>query len=318
MSQDEGIESATGAKDVASSMEVEAFRRLFPVQYIERYLDASVRPDGRPLGRARPTDVVLGQVPTTDGSALVKLGNTTMLAGVKLELCVPSGESPDQGRIAVDFQMPPICSPHVRPGRPAEDACSINEQLSNVLASAQLLDLRELLITSGKSAWVANLDIYCLNADGSLFDAALLACAAALTDLQIPGVAIDDDGKVQIVSPSGDQDQHMLDAEKVSDESKSRRIDKRRLTLGPVPVALTCMLHKKHILADPTAEEETYLQTTVTVAMDSSDKLISLYKPGGLIVATTSTIMDCIALTRIRLKEVNRILIEAAQVKAGD
>ncbi|OAE23913.1 hypothetical protein AXG93_1217s1250 [Marchantia polymorpha subsp. ruderalis] len=161
-------------------------------------------------------------------------------------------------------------------------------------------------------------DIYCLNADGSLFDAALLACAAALTDLQIPGVAIDDDGKVQIVSPSGDQDQHMLDAEKVSDESKSRRIDKRRLTLGPVPVALTCMLHKKHILADPTAEEETYLQTTVTVAMDSSDKLISLYKPGGLIVATTSTIMDCIALTRIRLKEVNRILIEAAQVKAGD
>lgn len=35
---------------------------------------------------------------------------------------------------AVDFQMPPICSPHVRPGRPIESICVINEQLSNALA----------------------------------------------------------------------------------------------------------------------------------------------------------------------------------------
>jgi exosome complex component RRP43 len=41
-------------------MEADAFRRLYPLQYIERYLDANVRTDGRPLGRARPTDISLG------------------------------------------------------------------------------------------------------------------------------------------------------------------------------------------------------------------------------------------------------------------
>lgn len=34
---------------------------------------------------------------------------------------------------AVDFQMPAICSPLVRPGRPAEAACVVSEQLSNIL-----------------------------------------------------------------------------------------------------------------------------------------------------------------------------------------
>ncbi|KAL2632761.1 hypothetical protein R1flu_004240 [Riccia fluitans] len=317
MAVEEASGSASVVKDVASSMEVEAFRRLFPLQYIERYLDSAVRPDGRPLGRARPTDVVLGQVPTTDGSALVRLGNTTMLAGVKLELCVPSAETPDQGRIAIDFQMPPICSPHVRPGRPAEDACAINEQLSIVLASSQLLDLRQLSITSGKSAWVAYLDIYCLNADGSLLDAALLASAAALMDLQIPTVSINNDGKVQIVSSREKQDQPMVDAEE-GQETKSKFVEGRSLKLGPVPVALTCMLHKKHLLADPTAEEEAVLQTVLVVVLDSPDKLISLYKPGGQVVATTSTVMDCIALTRLRLKEVHSILEEATQTHEED
>jgi exosome complex component RRP43 len=74
-----------------------------------------------------------GAVSTADGSALVKIGNTTMLAGVKLEVMVPSQETPDQGSITVDFQMPPICSPLVRPGRPVETASVISEQLSNVL-----------------------------------------------------------------------------------------------------------------------------------------------------------------------------------------
>jgi exosome complex component RRP43 len=74
-----------------------------------------------------------GAVSTADGSALVKIGNTTMLAGVKLEVMVPSQETPDQGSITVDFQMPPICSPLVRPGRPVEAASVISEQLSNVL-----------------------------------------------------------------------------------------------------------------------------------------------------------------------------------------
>lgn len=40
---------------------------------------------------------------------------------------------------AVDFQMPSICSPLVRPGRPAEAAWVVSEQLSNALVRSDFL-----------------------------------------------------------------------------------------------------------------------------------------------------------------------------------
>lgn len=42
---------------------------------------------------------------------------------------------------AVDFQMPTICSPLVRPGRPAEAAWVVSEQLSNALSRSDSLTL---------------------------------------------------------------------------------------------------------------------------------------------------------------------------------
>lgn len=90
-----------------------------------------------------------------------------MLASIKLEVMSPSGEAPDEGSIgmfavdlyshsafalrvwliylrfycgvvpwcsaAVEFHMPPICSPLVRPGRPAEVAPVISKNLEDIL-----------------------------------------------------------------------------------------------------------------------------------------------------------------------------------------
>lgn len=41
-------------------MKVDAFRRLFPLRFHERHLLESVRPDARPLGKARETSLALG------------------------------------------------------------------------------------------------------------------------------------------------------------------------------------------------------------------------------------------------------------------
>lgn len=66
--------------------------------------------------------------------------------------------------------------------------------------------------------------------------------------------------------------------------------EKRKLTLNNIPFSLTCILHKNYILADPTAEEESIMETFVTVVLDSSCLLVSLYKPGGSVLAYTSAI----------------------------
>ncbi|RVW16469.1 Exosome complex component RRP43 [Vitis vinifera] len=369
--------SANVSGDLSSEMEVDAFRRLFPLRYHERFLLDSIRPDARPLGRARDTSLALGAVASADGSALAKIGCTTMLAAVKMEVMTPPKESPDEGSIAIEFYMPPICSPLVRPGRPAEEAPVVSKQLSdtilrhvNVVTSLShgtitnadftkavvpywasvlkaiwddlmvpndsgfccpiislrlfsgMINLKELSLVSGKAAWMAYLDIYCLDADGSLFDAALLAAVAAFSHshtqmiynetvnlplrpgsiVRIPVVSLNEEGRVVVVSEENEEGKS---------EKEPVNKGKRKLTLSSLPFSLTCILHKNYILADPTAEEESIMETLVTVVLDSSGQLVSLYKPGGPVLAYASAVQDCIALTRQRVKELKSILNEA-------
>ncbi|XP_047949144.1 exosome complex component RRP43-like [Salvia hispanica] len=95
--------AASGTNDLSSEMELDAFRRLFPLRFHERHLLESIRPDGRPLGRARDTSLSLGAVASANGSALAKIGCTTMLAAIKLEVMTPTVEAPDEGCIGKIF-----------------------------------------------------------------------------------------------------------------------------------------------------------------------------------------------------------------------
>lgn len=98
--------------------------------------------------------------------------------------------------------------------------------------------------------------------------------------MQIPVVSLNDDGRVVVVS---DEDGGKLEKEPVNKE-------KRKLKLSSIPFSLTSVLHKNYILADPTAEEESVMETILTVVLDSSFQLVSLYKPGGPVLAQTSVI----------------------------
>lgn len=288
--------------DLSAEVDFEAYRRLFPLQYFERLLTDSIRPDARQLRQARDTTLALGAVGSANGSALAKIGSTTMLAAIKMEIMTPAAELPDEGNIAIEFHMPPICSPIVRPGRPADVAQVISKQLSDTISSSGMIDLKELSLVSGKAAWMAYLDIYCLDADGALFDAALLSAVAAFSHLRIPVVSLNDEGRV-IILPEDEKDQ------KAGEEPVNK--EKRKLTLNNVPFSLTCILHKNYILADPTSEEESVMETSVTVVLNPSGQLVSLYKSGGSILLYTSTVQDCVAITRQRLKELRSILDNA-------
>ncbi|KAF5953389.1 hypothetical protein HYC85_006245 [Camellia sinensis] len=158
------MSSANASSDLSSEMEVDAFRRLFPLRFHERHLLESVRPDARKLGKPRDTTLALGVVASVDGSALAKIGCTTMLAAIKMEVMTPTTKSPDTGCRVIDFHMPPICSPIVRPDRPADAAPVISKQLSNtilrhfVVIISIMINFKELSLVSGKAAWMAYLE----------------------------------------------------------------------------------------------------------------------------------------------------------------
>ena len=179
-----------------ATMEAAAFKRLYPHEYYAKFISEGARPDGRPLGRARPTSVAVGVAGTAHGSALVKVGRTTVMAAVKLEACQPDPERPDVGFIDVVMEFPPMCSASTRPGRPNDESSFIARRIEDALIDSRAVDLKKLRIKEGLWAWRVCLDIYCLDHDGSVLDAGLMAALAALRDTKVPFVAVDDRGKL--------------------------------------------------------------------------------------------------------------------------
>ena len=89
-----------------------------------------------------------------------------------------------------------MCSPRFKPGPPSEDAQVLSDRLNEVLLAyvpfilliraaqrqrrSGILSTESLCIKRGKAVWVLYVDATCINYDGNVFDAALLAMVAAL------------------------------------------------------------------------------------------------------------------------------------------
>ena len=68
------------------ALDADAFQRLYPEAYYAEFLKQGVRPDGRTFDQARDTTLAVDVVSTADASALIRLGASSAIAGVKLEV----------------------------------------------------------------------------------------------------------------------------------------------------------------------------------------------------------------------------------------
>ncbi|CAG2062222.1 unnamed protein product, partial [Timema podura] len=139
-----------------------------------------IRPDGRGLLKFRPVAINIGSISTADGSAIVKIGNTAVVCGIKLELVAPTPAEPDVGYLVPNVELPPLCSPKFRPGPPSDQAQVSGHFVAELIASSGCIDLHQLCIAPEKMCWVLYCDILCINHDGALLDACIAALIAAL------------------------------------------------------------------------------------------------------------------------------------------
>lgn len=251
-----------------------------PKDFYREYVGKRIRPDGRKLDEIRRSRVALGPIERADGSAAVRLGNTTVIAGIDLEVTTPAQDRPSEGDVAIDVQLLPICSPKISlRGGPPEEAFSVAEFLKRTVFSKKAcIDMNELCIEKGTSCWLLRVHIICLDHDGNVLDAAYLALTAALYDLRVPPFEIDeDDGVVYFLK----------DTTKESSSLRSLRISISR-TFG--------IFDDTHIIVDPTAEEEELVGTVVTIVVDEAQQLLSVYMPGGASIQE-SILRRCIELS---------------------
>lgn len=224
---------------------------------METLLSRGVRLDGRKLDEVRKIEIVPGYVERAEGSALVKLGQTVVLAGVKTDIVAPFPDTPNEGVLVVHAEFVPLASPTFEPGPPDENAIELARVVDRSLREIKAVVLDKLVLEPGKHVWRLYVDIYVLNHDGNLFDASMLAAMAALLSARLPAAVKTEDGY---------------------------RVDRSRFT-GLVPinhrvVTVTIAKIAGKLLVDPTYEEEQVADTRLVVAVSEDGRIAGMQKTG--------------------------------------
>ncbi|MGC8676340.1 MAG: exosome complex protein Rrp42 [Candidatus Micrarchaeia archaeon] len=154
-------------------------------EYMSALLEKKERIDKRGFMDYRSISIKTGTMPHAEGSASVKIGDTYVLAGVKLDVGEPMRDKPDEGALTTSAELLPLASVEYEEGPPSPEAVEFARVVDRGIRAAELIDMPSLFIEQGK-VWNVYVDIYVLNYDGNLFDAGTLASVAALKTCKLP------------------------------------------------------------------------------------------------------------------------------------
>jgi len=103
------------------------------------------RADGRKLDEVRQIHIQKeGVSENAHGIARVKLGNTDVIAGVKIDVATPYPDSPDEGAITVGVELLALASPDFEAGPPREDAIELSRVVDRGIRESKAIDFKTL------------------------------------------------------------------------------------------------------------------------------------------------------------------------------
>lgn len=222
--------------------------------YLLGLIKEGKRPDGRGFNDYRPITVETGVSKKAEGSALVKMGNTQVMVGVKLVLGEPFPDMPDSGVLTTNAELIPLASPTFEKGPPDEETVEIARVVDRGLRESKCIDLDKLCITPKELVWIVFVDIHVLDYDGNLFDASELGAIAALRDTFMPKVE--------------------------GDKVKYGEFTKEKLPVKGKPVETTFAKIGGAIVLDPMLDEELSMDARLTVATDEDGNICAMQKGG--------------------------------------
>ena len=223
--------------------------------HIISLLNADTRLDGRKLTEYRkPIEVERGVVKTAEGSARVKIGDTDVIVGVKMDVGEPYPDTPNEGTIIVGAELLPLSNPEFELGPPGIQAIELARVVDRGIRESKALDFKKLCIEKGEKIWMVIIDICPINDAGNLFDASSLAALAALKNAKFPA----------------------FDGEKVDYKAKTDK----SLELEKTPIAVTVIKIGDKFIVDPSTEEEKAVDARLTVSSMEDGTLCAMQKGG--------------------------------------
>lgn len=221
-------------------------------------LERGLRTNGRKLNEFRPLSITLGYAKKADGSALVKLGDTGVLAGVKLEMGEPYEDTPSQGNLIVNVELLPLAYETFEPGPPDENSIELARVIDRSLRDSKAVDLARLVIDPGKKVWTVWVDIYVLDYGGNILDASTIAAIAALYDTKLPKVVRENE-ELKIIK-----------------EEKTER-----LPMNYPVVTVSVAKIGKHLVVDPDLDEEGIMDAKISFSYTPDGRIVGIQKSGN-------------------------------------
>lgn len=237
---------------------------------IKEYLKNGKRFDGREPDEFREMVLEKNVSKKAEGSVRVKLGKTEVIVGVKAGVGEPYPDSPDKGNLMVTAELLPLSSPRFELGPPKFEAIELGRVIDRGIRESKIIDLGKLVIKEGEKVWTIFIDIYSINDDGNLLDAAGIGALAALKLAKLPKYD-EDKGKILYDEPDGDLP----------------------LT-GINPIAITVHKIGNKLIVDPDKEEEDASETRLTIGI--SEGVISSMQKGGITPLKDEEVMEAIDL----------------------
>ncbi|HZX19911.1 MAG TPA: exosome complex protein Rrp42 [archaeon] len=212
------------------------------------------RLDARKVDEIRKPIITEDVSENADGQARVKLGETDVIAGVKMIVGEPYPDSPNQGSISVGAELLPLADPEYESGPPREEAIELSRVVDRGIRESGAINFEDLSIVSGEKSWIGFVDIYILNNDGNLFDACGIAALKALLNTKLPKL---EDHKIVKGEYSG------------------------KLKLNAKPILNTFAKIGNTVVADPTLLEEKAMTSRFSVAVTENDDITAFQKGLG-------------------------------------
>lgn len=226
--------------------------------YVRDLVEEGERSDDRELNQRRNIKVETDVIDKAEGSARVELGDTKVLAGIKVETGTPFPDTPNKGVFTTNVELLPMASPEFESGPPREDAVELARVVDRGIRESGTIDLESLVIKEGELVRIVHADVHVLDYNGNLLDAIGFAVLAALKNTTYQ--------KIDYNEETGEQVE--LDKEV-------------NLPITDSPIPVTFAKIDDELILDPNLDEDRAMESRITISYNDEGNINSIQKGGS-------------------------------------
>ena len=251
-------------------------------------LQEGKRIDGRALDEIRPLSIDTNVIPHANGSARVRLGDTEIVSGIKVQPDRPFPDMGDKGIFMCTAEILPLAHPSAETGPPQPDVIELARVVDRGIRESGMIDLSQFVLEKDKSVIGLFADSVVTDHDGNLFDACSYAAVAAIITSKIPKWEIKDDKPAMVEGGESDA------------------------PITTIPISITMGRIGEFIIIDPNLDEWVCLDARITITTNSDGNIVALQK-GGSAGFTFDQLVKCSELSISAGPKIREIIKQATK-----